>query len=150
MKDGHEERPDGIIALARETVDALGKLTMQHLRLARLEMRADLRTMGSQAALIALLTAVGVVGYGLLMAGIAVALGRGWNEGLPFLLIGSGHIVAAGVGIWVAIARLRRIRPMNATADEVTRSLAPLGLSAGVSVDEVSDRKGGNGIEVHP
>jgi hypothetical protein len=129
MTNSQRDKPEGILAVARETVDALGRLTLQHLRLARLEMRADLRTMGSQAALITVLAAVAIVGYGLAMAGLAVLIGGNAKGGLPFLLIGGLNVLAAGIGILVAVARLRRMRPMNATADEVNRSLAPLGLT---------------------
>ncbi len=130
MKDGLKDKPDGIIALARETADALGRLTVQHLRLARLEMRADMRAMGLQAGLIAVLAALAVVGYALAMAGLALVITSGWRSGVVFLVIGGGHVLAAAVGIVIAVERLRRIRPMNTTADEVNRSLAPLGLSS--------------------
>ncbi len=126
MKGGDRDRADGLIALGRETADALGRLTLQHLRLARLELRADLRAMGLQAASIAALAAMGMVGYGLAMSGVAALIGGYAKAGLPLLLIGCGHVLAASVGIMAALVRVRRMRPMNATADEVARSLAPL------------------------
>jgi hypothetical protein len=128
MKNGERDKPDGVIGLARETADALGQLTVQHLRLARLEIKADLRTMGLQAGLIAVLVALAIVGYGLTMAGLAVILGGGTAGGIPLLIIGIVHVVAAGLGILIAVVRLRRVRLMNASADEANRSLAPLGL----------------------
>jgi len=83
MKNGERDKPDGVIGLARETADALGQLTVQHLRLARLEIKADLRTMGLQAGLIAVLVALAIVGYGLTMAGLAVILGVARREAFP-------------------------------------------------------------------
>jgi hypothetical protein len=147
MKEGPKEKADGILAAARETADALGRLTMQHLRLARLEMQADLRAMGLQTAWIAGLAALAIVGYALTMAGLALVIGGGWREGLPFLLIGGAHVVVAGLGIMIAIARLRRMRPMNATAGEVSRSLAPLGLSPGGPADVPFPASGSQGSE---
>jgi hypothetical protein len=129
MREGTKDKADGIVALARETADALGRLTKQHLHLARLEMRADLRAMGREAALIAVLAALAIVGYALAMVGISMVVADGWKRGLPFLVIGTLHVVASGGGILIAVARLRRMRPMNATADEVNRSLEPLGMS---------------------
>ena len=129
MRDGPKDKADGIVALARETADALGRLTKQHLHLARLEMRADLRTMGREAGLMAVLAALAIVGYALAMVGVSMIVGDGWKRGLPFLIIGTVHVLASGVGILIAVARLRRMRPMNATADEVHRSLEPLGIS---------------------
>lgn len=128
MRNGDRDKADGVVGLARETADALGRLTVQHLRLARLEIKADLRAMGLQAGVIALLGALATVGYGLAMAGLAIILDGGSKGGIPLLIIGILHVVAAGVGILIAVLRLRRLRLMNATADEVNQSLGPLGI----------------------
>jgi hypothetical protein len=130
MKNGERDKADGVLGLARETADALGRLTVQHLQLARLEIKADLREMGLQGGLIAILVALAIVGYGLTMAGLAVILGGGLAGGIPLLLIGIAHVVAAGVGILIAMYRLRRMRLMDATASEVNRSLAPFGVGS--------------------
>jgi hypothetical protein len=140
MRNGEREKMDGVIGLMRETADALGRLTVQHLRLARLEIKADLRAMGLQAGLIAVLFALGIVGYGLTMAGLAAFLGNSTAVGIPLLLIGIAHVVAAGIGILVAIARLRRMRLMNVTADQVNQSLVPLGI--GTATKPASDQTG--------
>ena len=142
MRNGERDKTDGVVGLARETADALGQLTVQHLRLARLEIKADLRTMGLQAGLIAVLVALAIVGYGLTMAGLAVILGGGSAGGVPLLLIGIVHVVAAGVGLLIVVLRLRRLRLMNATADEVNQSLAPLGI--GPAAKTAPGRTGAN------
>jgi len=142
MKNGERDRTEGVIGLARETADALGQLTVQHLRLARLEIKADLRTMGLQAGLIAVLVALAIVGYGLTMAGLAVILDGGSTGGIPLLIIGMVHVVAAGVGILIAVVRLRRMRLMNTTATEVNQSLAPLGL--GTATKPTAGQTGAN------
>ncbi|HEY5284368.1 MAG TPA: phage holin family protein [Polyangia bacterium] len=130
MKNGERDKADGVVGLARETADALGRLTIQHLRLARLEIKADLRAMGLQAGLIAVLAALATVGYGLTMAGLAAMLGGAVAVGTPLLILGIVHVVGAGAGILIAVSRLRRMRLMNATAGEVNQSLAPLGIGA--------------------
>jgi hypothetical protein len=142
MKNGERDKAEGVIGLARETADALGQLTVQHLRLARLEIKADLRTMGLQAGLIAVLVALAIVGYGLTMAGLAVILDGGSTGGIPLLIIGMVHVVAAGVGILIAVVRLRRMRLMNTTATEVNQSLAPLGL--GTATKPTAGQTGAN------
>jgi hypothetical protein len=103
---------------------------VQHVRLARLEIKADLRAMGRQAALMAGLVALVIVGYGLTMAGIAILLEGGKSGGLPLLVIGVVHMAVAGLGILIAALRLRRVRLMDTSADEMNQSLAPLGLGA--------------------
>jgi uncharacterized membrane protein YqjE len=140
MKNGERDKAEGVVGLARETADALGQLTVQHLRLARLEIKADLRAMGLQAGLIAVLAALATVGYGLTMAGLAIILDGGSKGGIPLLAIGVVHVVVAGVGILVTVLRLRRMRLMNSTADEVNQSLAPLGI--GAAAKPVSHRTG--------
>jgi hypothetical protein len=129
MKTGRD-KADGVVELARETADALGRLTVQHLRLARLEIKADLRTMGLHAGAIAVLAALAIVGYGLAMAGLAIVLDGGSKGGAPLIVIGVIHVVVAGAGILIALRRLRRLRPMNSTSDEVHQSLAPLGIGS--------------------
>jgi uncharacterized membrane protein YqjE len=128
MKNGERDKRDGVLGVARDTADALAKLTLQHLRLARLEIRADLRAMGMQAGLLAVLAGLAIVGYGLTMAGLAVIIGGSLQKGMPLFLIGLAHVLAAGAGILIALARLRQWRPMNLTADEVNRTLIPLGI----------------------
>jgi hypothetical protein len=140
MKTGRD-KADGVVELARETADALGRLTVQHLRLARLEIKADLRTMGLHAGVIAVLAALATVGYGLAMAGLAIVLDGGSKGGVPLIVIGAIHVVVAAAGILAALLRLRRLRLMNSTADEVHQSLAPLGIGAVPS--PAPDRTGG-------
>jgi hypothetical protein len=142
MRNGERDKPEGVVGLARETADALGRLTVQHLRLARLEIKADLRAMGLQAGLIAVLAGLGTVGYGLTMAGLALFLDGGSKGGIPLLIIGGVHVLGAGAGILIVLARLRRLRLMNATTDEVNQSLAPLGI--GTAAKPTSDRAGAN------
>src|SRR5512138_3053603 len=124
------DKADGVLGLARETADALGRLTVQHLQLARLELKADLRAMGSSAATIIVLGAIAVVGYTLAIAGVALRLGSGPVDGLPFVVIGGAHVVAASIGIVIARVRMRRVRLLNTTAGEVNLSLAPLRVAA--------------------
>jgi len=131
MNHGERDNVGGVVGLARETADALGRLMVQHLRLARLEIKADLRAMGLQAGLIAVLAALATVGYGLTMTGLAIMLDGGAKGGIPLLVIGAIHVLGAGAGLLVTVVRLRRLRLMNATADEAAQSLAPLGLGTG-------------------
>jgi hypothetical protein len=140
MRNGERDKVEGVVGLARETADALGQLTVQHLRLARLEIKADLRAMGLQAGLIGVLAALATVGYGLTMAGLATLYSGATTIGIPLLVIGIVHVVGAGAGILIVVARLRRLRPMNATADEVKESLAPLGI--GAAAKATSERTG--------
>lgn len=141
MKKGERDKADDVVALVRETADAMGRLAVQHLRLARLEIKADLRTMGLHAGVVVVLAALATVGYGLSMAGLAMVLDGGSKGAIPLLVIGSAHVAVAGVGILIAVLRLRRLRLMNSTANEVQQSLVPLGI--GTAARPAPERTGG-------
>ena len=128
MKQGDSGKPDGVIALARETADALGRLTVEHLRLVRLEMKADLQAMTRRAAVLASLGTLLIVGYGLGMAGLAILLGEGVSAGSALLIIGGTHFLVAGVAIIISLLRLRRMRLLASSAGEMNQTLMPLGL----------------------
>jgi hypothetical protein len=106
----HEEsgKSDGVIGLAREIADSLERLSVEYLRLARLEVKAEMRTMLQRAAVLGALGALVIVGYGIGMAGLALVLGEGLTRGVALLIIGGIHVVVAGTSIVVALVRLRR------------------------------------------
>ena len=88
-----------VTEMARETVLDLGHLVGQHVRVAQLEVKAELQAMSRRARLIAVLALLVTVGYALAMAGLAVVLGGRTALGLPFVIIGGAHLAAAGVGL---------------------------------------------------
>jgi len=128
MRNGDGGKADGVLALAREAADALGDLTIEHLRLARLEMKADLQAIARRTAVLMTLGTLLVVGYGLGMAGLAIVLGEGVSAGAALLLIGGSHFLVAGVAIVIALLRLRRTRLLATSAGVMSQSLSPLGL----------------------
>jgi hypothetical protein len=121
MKDG--AKTEGVIGLMRDTADALGRLTVEHLRLAQLEIKADLRTLARQARVFGVLAAMAVIGYGLAMAGLGLLLGGSSGTGLSLLIIGVAHLVAAAVAAAIVRVRMRRVRVMNTSVVEMSQTL---------------------------
>jgi hypothetical protein len=68
----------GVSELAREAALNLGHLLGQHVKVAQLELKAELHAMGRRACLIAVLATLIALGYGLAMVGLAVVIG-GYN-----------------------------------------------------------------------
>ena len=64
----------GVTGLARETALSLGHLVGQHVKVARLEIAAEVRAMGRRATVVAVLAVLVAIGYALAMAGLAVAI----------------------------------------------------------------------------
>jgi Putative Actinobacterial Holin-X, holin superfamily III len=123
---------DGLLSLVRETLDGIGRLIGEHLKLARLEFEADLRAYGR--ALVTLLLVVGIfaLAYGLACVGLAVLLSRWIALSTAFFLLAGAHVVLAATAGGLAVARLRNTQPMRETAQAVERSVTALaGATAG-------------------
>ena len=120
-KDKYEG--DGIIGLVRETVDGIGHLVGEHIKLARLELVAEAGVAGRKLALIALTLPIVFMGYALACIGLALLLARWLGSSNAFFLVGGVHVVLGGLAIAMAVSRLRRAQPMHETVQEVGRSV---------------------------
>ena len=93
--------------LARASALSLGHLIGQHVKVARLEITAEVRVMGRRAAVVAVLASLVAIGYALAIAGLAVAIGGAAELGIPLGVIGLGHVVGAGAGLVFGPLRAR-------------------------------------------
>ena len=125
-KEHGREDTDGIIALVRETADGFGHLIADHIKLARLELVADVKRHGRQVAVIAGIVPILFLGYALVCVGLAIFLSQWLGRAQAFFLIGGIHVVGGGVAITIAAKRLSRARPMHDSALEVDRSVTAL------------------------
>jgi len=116
----------GIAALAREAAMGLGHLLGQHVKVAQLELTADLHAMGRRAYLFAVLATLIALGYGLAMAGLAVVIGGYPAVGYPLVIIGLAHMAGAGIGLLVAPLRPRGSHLMDDSQAAMNSSLAVL------------------------
>jgi hypothetical protein len=116
----------GIKALAREAAMDLAHLLGQHVKVAQLELTAELHAMGRRAYLVAVLATLVALGYGLAMAGLAVVIGGHAAVGYPLVIIGLAHIVGAGMGLLLAPLRPRGSQLMDSSQSAMNSSLAVL------------------------
>jgi hypothetical protein len=123
------DRGDGIMRLVHRTAEGVAELVAQHLKLARLELTRDLMTAARRARVIAVMALLAIVGYALTMAGVAVFLADLHRPGVAFLTVGLAHVGVGAIGILLAATRRAPVL-MNATTDEVKRSLASLSSTA--------------------
>jgi hypothetical protein len=142
-----------LAALLRETADGLGRLIADHVRLAKLELLVDARSLGRQASLLIVALPLCLVGYLFLCLAGIFALAPLLGRVAAFLLVGGAHIVFGGGALWVAVRRLRR-RPklMDDTVAEVTRTFEVMSslngaangaTSAGAALSSSGHREGG-------
>ena len=118
-----KDQGDGIIGLVRETVDGIGHLVAEHIKLARLELVAEAKVTGRRLALIALVVPIVFMGYALACIGLAVLLARSLGTSNAFFLVGGVHVILGGLAVAVAVARLRRTQTLRETVQEVGRSV---------------------------
>jgi hypothetical protein len=114
---------DSILALIKETADGFGHLLADHIKLARLELVADVKSYARQVTLIALIVPVIFIGYAILCVGLAAALAPWLGRAGGLFVVGGAHILIGGIAIMVAVGRLRRAQPMSETVEEVSRSM---------------------------
>ena len=116
---------EGVTGLARETALSLGHLVGLHVKVARLEIAAEVRVMGRRATVVAVLAALVAIGYALVIAGLAVAIGGGAEVGIPLVVAGGAHVVGAGAGLIFGPLRARpsQLQPMPNTAAAIDRAL---------------------------
>ena len=123
---GTESTDRGITALVGRMADGFSRLVTQHLALARLELAEDARQVGTGLARIATFVPFLLTGYALVCAALAVLLAR-WM-GLPgaLALVGLANLVGGALGISSALRRMRSVRVMDETQEELNRSAAAL------------------------
>jgi hypothetical protein len=130
---------DSILALIKETADGFGHLLADHIKLARLELVADVKSYGRQVALIALIVPILFIGYAILCFGLAAALAPWLGRAGGLFLVGGAHIVIGAVAIAVVVRRLRRAQPMSESVEEMNRSM-----------ETFSPARNGNGAQSSP
>jgi uncharacterized membrane protein YqjE len=126
---------ESILALIKETADGFGHLLADHIKLARLELVADVKSYGRQVALIALIVPVLLIGYAIVCLGVAALLAPLIGHAGSLFLVGGAHVVLGAIAIMVAVGRLRRAQPMSDSVEEMSRSMetfAPARVGNGV------------------
>jgi len=118
-RDGKTDIADRLRATAEDLVE----LVSAQVKLVRLELLGDARTLGGRLAYLAVFAPLLVLGYGFLAAGGTYALARplGWPAALS--LVGVVQVVAGGLGVWRVSRRLRQVRVMGRSREELERSL---------------------------
>jgi uncharacterized membrane protein len=116
---------EGVTGLARETALSLGHLVGQHVKVARLELAAEVRAIGRRTTVVAVLAVLIAIGYALTIAGLALAIGGGAELGVPLVVIGLAHVVGAGAGLVFGPLRARppQLHAMRNTTAAIDRAL---------------------------
>lgn len=127
---GAEPERGGLAQSFSRLTEALSRLVSEHLALARVELRADARAVGSQVAKIAVFLPAIVVGYGLLCVALALGLAQWLGAAWAFALVGALNFVGGGLGAYFAAQRMSHHPVLETTRVEVEKTSMALGQAA--------------------
>jgi putative superfamily III holin-X len=122
---------EGIATMLKGTADAMGHLLAGHLKLARLELVEDAKALGPPAAVVAVAALLAVIGYGLVVLGLAAILRPLLGTPGALFLLGGVHLAVGGAAAWLAVGRMKRVKVLDESTHEASGSMATLGTAAG-------------------
>src|SRR3954470_9601769 len=116
---------EGIVAEVSRVAESAGRLAVAHIKLARLEIVEDARTMGASLARVAVFAVFVFAGYLTLCAAAAAALARWMPIPVALSAVAGLNIAAGGAGAWRAVRRMSEPR-LDDSREEIGRSLSAL------------------------
>ena len=127
--------PHSLTALLKDVVGALSDLLVQHVSLARAELRTDIRRFARLAGVLLVMLVPLVLGYGLVMAGLAALLSR--RIGVPGGLAGVGgaNMLLGFAGVAWVLSRFRASSVAGRTTVEIKRSVEMLTTRPGRAIN---------------
>jgi putative superfamily III holin-X len=118
------EAQNGIPERVRDTADSFVTLVAAHFKVANLELVADLRSRSSRLAVQLAIGLVALIGYVLLMVGVALTAVPWAGRALAFVLLGGVHLfVALVAGIVVGLKR-RRVPQVGRVLASIEKSVS--------------------------
>jgi hypothetical protein len=122
MPMGRDSKGD-IADRLRETMEDLVELVTAQLRLTRMELLGDARTLGGRLGKLAIFAPLLIVGYVFLAAAGACALAS--RIGLPAALaaVGAIHVIVGAWGVVRYARSVRRVRMLDRSREELERSV---------------------------
>jgi len=121
-----QDAPDGVVGLLRETVDGLGELIADHIKLARLELAADARSYGHGVAMLVVAGVVVTLGYAFAWLAIGLAVAKFWGAPIAFGAVAAVHLIGGGIAVSSATKWMKKTRLMRDSAVEASRSVSAL------------------------
>jgi hypothetical protein len=132
-------RQSGVLHSFNESVSASKDLVRAEFRLARLEAKQGLRSLGQHAASIGAFALLAFLGVCSLVAALVIGLAElifGMNYWLSALVVGSLFIAVAGIAV---AATIKRIRSQDLSLPHFRRSLSNERTSVSSKLREVVD-----------
>ncbi len=112
--------PEGLGALVSGVITDVQNIVRNEVRLAQAELKQDVGTLGGAAAMGVVAALAGLVGFIVLMIGVAILLDQWLNDWLSFVLTGMALLIIAGV---LAMIAKNRVSAANLKPERTIDSL---------------------------
>jgi Putative Actinobacterial Holin-X, holin superfamily III len=122
----NREDGEGIVARLKETADGLGQLVGDHVRLARIELVAELRSYGRGLTSIAVAVVLLLIGYVFACAAGALALAHLVGAPLAFVIVAAPHLIAGAIGVVSGTRRVQQTPLLPESGAEAARTVNAL------------------------
>jgi hypothetical protein len=123
----HDAHADATLTtLVRRAVEDLGRLVADHLKLARLELGAEARQVGTRVGLVAVAASLFGVGYLCAAVALSLFLARWLGAAGAFGAVGGGHALAGVVSLVVIGRRAQAAGALEESRRELERTRALL------------------------
>ena len=116
-------RRTSLVDVAKNAAEDLLDLLAAQIKLARLELSADLREALKRIMGVALFIPPLVIGYAFGMAAIASWLGEIWGRTAALASVAALQIGAASIGIFWSVSALKRVRILGRASTDIADSM---------------------------
>ena len=120
------EDATALSALLKETADSLGVLIADHVKLARVELEADVRIYAGALGVSLAAGALLLFGYAFAWAALALALAKLWGAPSAFALVAAVHLLVGGLSLGAVSRKVQRTKVLRESIVEARRSVRAL------------------------
>ena len=113
-------------ALLKETADSLGVLIADHVKLARVELEADVRIYAGALGVSLAASVLLFFGYAFAWAALALALARIWGAPVALAFVAAIHLLVGGITLAAVSRKVQQTKLMRESIVEARRSVRAL------------------------
>jgi len=110
----------------KETADSLGVLIADHVKLARVELEADVRIYAGALGVSLVAGVLLLFGYAFAWSALALALGRIWGAPVAFAVVAAFHLLVGALSLGAVSRKVQQSKLLRESIVEARRSVRAL------------------------
>ena len=113
-------------AVLKETADSLGVLIADHVKLARVELEADVRIYAGALGVSLVAVLLLLFGYAFACSALALALAKLWGAPVAFAALASAHLLVGALSLGAVSRKVQQAKLLRESIVEARRSVRAL------------------------